>query len=76
MVERDNVNIDEVLQFLSEPRLRFEITQKFKLSNVESYHLMSWLEKGKFVDTFYAKIEGRVGNKGKFYKAKNINTCT
>ena len=63
-------NMKEVMDFLSEPRSRKDICNKFELNNMQSYRLVRWLTKGGFVTRFSARIEGQVGQKGYFYLKK------
>lgn len=56
----EQYKIEDVLEFLSELRSRQEIAEKFELSPNESWHLVRWLEKGKYVRVHKrVPIEGR-----------------
>jgi len=45
----NDVEIDEVLDYLSVWRTKNEVKSKFKLSKVSCSHLLRWLVRGKFV---------------------------
>lgn len=62
--------VEEVLEFLKEPKSRKEIEEKFGLSNSESWHLVKWLEKGGYIeDLGNIPIAGQP-NRIKLYKTK------
>lgn len=59
--------VSEVLLFLNQPKSREEIGQKFGLSNSESWHLVQWLETGKFVETIPRIQRTRLTNRVTLY---------
>jgi len=62
-----SVDIDKVLAFLSQIKTRSEIEEHFNLSNMQSHRLVVWLIKGGYARTFSGRMEGKAGNKKKFY---------
>ena len=63
-------NVNEVLEFLKEPKTRKEVMEEFDLSNNESYHLMRWLTKGKFAQEYGRIPISGISNRVKLYIAK------
>ena len=62
--------VDDVLEFLANPKTRQEVALKFELSNSESWHLMRWLEKGKYVEVHKRIPIAGKPNRVTIYKAK------
>lgn len=62
--------INEVLEFLKNPKSRKEMEEKFGLSNSESWHLLNWLTKGNYIDDLGRIPVAGQPNRMKLYKAK------
>jgi len=65
-----DIKIDEILEYLDEPRTRQEVQKKFNLNNMKSHKLLRWMLAGKFIECFSARIENKIGQKNKFYFKK------
>ena len=63
-----SAEIPEVLEFLKDWRTRKEVTEKFKLSNTQSQHLMEWLKKAKLVQYCKGNYNNKSTNKTYLYK--------
>ena len=42
--------VDDVLDFLNEWRTSKDVQNNFKLSTIETYHLLRWLRKGQYIE--------------------------
>lgn len=51
--------ITEVLEFCKVRRTRAELIRKFNLSNTQSFRLVRWLKKGKYIEEIKLPIEGK-----------------
>jgi len=63
-------SVDEVLDFLKEPKSRKEIEINFTLSNSESWHLVKWLEKANLVTVMPRITKHQVQNRKTLFKSK------
>jgi hypothetical protein len=60
----------EILSFLTIWKTRKQVEDKFNLSNSESFHILRWLEKGKYITKKQLCLEKQT-NRQWFYQSLN-----
>ena len=60
-------DINQILVFLSDWRTRWDLREAFNLSNTESYRLLRWLEKGRYIEVM-VRVESKHQNRNWYYK--------
>jgi len=63
------VEVEEVLEFLNTWKTKRQLSEKFNLSNTESFNLIRWLVKGRKVESWQLKKTG-VRNRMWYYRTK------
>jgi hypothetical protein len=67
-VVMSNPTTDEILVFMKDFKTRKELEEKFTLSNTQSFRIINWLKKGKYVEEVCMRVSGHT-NRVWFYKA-------
>ena len=61
--------VNEILEFIKEFKTRKEIEAKFNMSNTQSFRILTWLKKGKYIEEMCVRVTG-LTNRQWYYKAK------